>query len=84
VSHAHISQLIEVVNAEMRLRSTDELEGKVKTLKLDWELASDLLQHEDELLAWEEEAFDGHGGRANLIIGADIVSFSLSIRFQLS
>lgn len=47
----------------------------MKTFKLDWELASNLSRHEDELLAWESEAFEQEA-RADLIIGADIVSFS--------
>lgn len=51
----------------------------MKTLKLDWELASNFELHEEELRRWEKEVYDLEDERADLIIGADIVRFFLSL-----
>lgn len=56
--------------------TADGLDSQVKTSKLDWELASKLESHKEELLDWEAKMFRGSEERADLIIGADIVSCS--------
>ncbi|GAA5970947.1 hypothetical protein JCM21900_000681 [Sporobolomyces salmonicolor] len=50
----------------------NRLQRFVDVLKLDWELTADLAKNGDELAQWEQQAFP-HGGRPDLILGADIV-----------
>ncbi|CEQ42707.1 SPOSA6832_04554 [Sporobolomyces salmonicolor] len=50
----------------------NRLQRFVGALKLDWELTADLAKNGDELAQWEQQAFP-HGGRPDLILGADIV-----------
>ncbi|GAA5920116.1 hypothetical protein JCM5296_002520 [Sporobolomyces johnsonii] len=50
----------------------NRLQHFVGALKLDWELTADLAKNGEELAQWEQQAFP-HGGRADLILGADIV-----------
>lgn len=47
-------------------------ENRVQARKLDWELAGDAQHNAEELAAWEHTAWDS-GGRASLVLGADIV-----------
>lgn len=57
------STVIDQLQANIDLNG---LSASVKTSNLDWELSR------DEIIAWELDAFP-HGGRADLIFGADIV-----------
>ncbi|GAA6011526.1 hypothetical protein JCM11491_004675 [Sporobolomyces phaffii] len=64
-------KVLELLDANVRLNG---LEARVRTSRLDWELAGDLDAHGDELSTWERETFgDDERGRPDLIIGADIV-----------
>ncbi|GAA5931644.1 protein-lysine N-methyltransferase [Sporobolomyces koalae] len=63
-------KVLELLESNVRLNN---LEDSVKTCNLDWELASKVASDGAAgLLEWEREAF-GDQGRADLIIGADIV-----------
>ncbi|BGP30322.1 hypothetical protein JCM10296v2_002076 [Rhodotorula toruloides] len=62
-------RVLEMLRGNIALNSLDDL---VKAGSLDWELPSDPARGQDALQAWEDAIFDG-GGRAELIIGADIV-----------
>ncbi|GAA5933254.1 hypothetical protein JCM3775_002586 [Rhodotorula graminis] len=61
-------KVLDVLTSNLELNELDDL---ARCSKLDWELAADLDAHGDELSQWERQAFDD--GRAELILGADIV-----------
>ncbi|KPV76105.1 uncharacterized protein RHOBADRAFT_53092, partial [Rhodotorula graminis WP1] len=61
-------KVLDVLTSNLGLNELDDL---ARCSKLDWELAADLDAHGDELSQWERQAFDD--GRAELILGADIV-----------
>ncbi|GAA5900481.1 uncharacterized protein JCM6883_002859 [Sporobolomyces salmoneus] len=78
-------KVLELLDSNVKL---NKLEGRVKTMKLDWELAWKLETEQEQaagiersLKDWEQSAFGSI--RADLIIGADIV-YDPSLTAQLA